>query len=53
MMEHLRSSASDDDFVDEIAHDLPVVLRFNQALDVLEEAREFLVSEAVDQGVGV
>jgi ribosomal protein L32 len=38
MMHHLRSSLSDDDFVDVVSDDLPVVFRFNQAVDVLEEA---------------
>jgi hypothetical protein len=38
MMHHLRSSLSDDDFVDVVSDDLPVVFRFNQAFDVLEEA---------------
>jgi hypothetical protein len=38
MMYHLRSSLSDDDFVDVVSDDLPVVFRFNQVLDVLEEA---------------
>lgn len=53
MMYHLRSSLSDDDVVDEVSDDLPVVFRFNQAFDVLEEARAFLVIEASNQGVGV
>jgi len=53
MMDHLRSSLSDDNVVDEVSDDLPVVFRFNQAFDVLEETRAFLVIEASNQGVGV
>jgi hypothetical protein len=53
MIYHLRSSLSDDDIVDEVSDDLPVVFRFNQAFDVLEEARAFLLIEAIHQRVGV
>jgi hypothetical protein len=49
----LRSSVSDEDFVDIVADDLPVVFRFNQALDVLEEATPCFVIEAIHQGIGV
>lgn len=53
MMYHLRSSLSNDDFVDEVSDGLPVVFRFNQALDVLEKASTFLVIETIHQGVGM
>jgi hypothetical protein len=49
----LRSSLSDDDCVDVVSDDLPVVFRCNQAVDVLEEAISFRVIEAIHQGVGV
>ena len=38
---------SDDDFADMVTDDLPMVCRFNQALDVLEEATPGLVVEAI------